>query len=196
MDAATYLKGRPKRIGPVLIYRAFRTRGVYANYDAFRDQIALGMTRDVFPLVGRAMSARVENWKHKPNFSPEHWVSEKGIFLEAIPVGPNAKYWEWVSGGVKGHWITVKNRPTRSGKKGYKPKLRMYKYTPKTTVGGGYGGPGTYQPPARFATRVWWPGIEPRDFESYIVEEVKPDFRRFMENAARRGVRRMQREGF
>jgi hypothetical protein len=74
---------------------------------------------------------------------------------------------------------------------GYKPAIRFYSYTPKTFgVGGGYSGP-----PIFVQGAYWWPGIEPMYLNQQVAEETRPEFLRLMENAARRGITAMRREG-
>ena len=137
-------------------------------------------------------------WKHKVLWAGATDTSTEGLVTHVYPHGPGLKYWEWVSLGVLGHYIIVKKKTTFRGYKKYKPALKLNRYIPRTRPGGRlnpFGGvrlaPTVYRQPGI----VWWTGIEPREFEKHMAPELLPEYRRLMENAARRGVRAAQREG-
>ena len=121
----------------------------------------------------------VDSWEHKPEFETRVTITSNEIRMYMYPTGDNAKYWTWTSRGTKPHPIDAKNAPY--------PVFRG-QYNPKTWKGGIWGGPGV-------ATGLWskkkhvdHPGTEPREFEEWIMNEIKADFRREIENAFNRGA--------
>lgn len=178
---------------PTLVFREFRTRGVYTDFAAFRRTLAEEMTSRILPQYVSLAEEITANWYHQPTFTVASAVQPDGVRGWMIPVGPGAANWHRVSRGVKGHWITVKKPFTFRRFKGYKPALRLNRYAPKTYPGGGYGGIGQRKPPTAYRRKVWWPGITPRHFEEYMFERLAPQTRRLLENATRRAIRASRR---
>lgn len=178
-----------------LIYRAFRTRGVYLRYSTFRATIKQELEGPIATLIKKSLNKYTTNWKTRPGMEVGAIIARKGITLSVLPFGPGVENWRRVSWGVNGHWIQVKKHRTFRGFKKYKPALRLRRYRPTTTPGGRWGGPGHYSSAVAYRQRVWWPGIFPRNFEERTYREVTPEVRRRLENAARRGIRRARREG-
>lgn len=177
--------------------RKFRTRGVYTNKQAFRQEVLKSMNRDIDPRILGELSEIVENWETIVTFKVSHDISSTGILSTVTPSGPGAMTFTVVSRGTRGHWINVRNRSSRRGKGN--PAMLLYRYSPKTSpsphLARGFGGPGTYVGGGAFRKRVYHPGAKPRHFERYVIQAVRKDFYRFIENALRRAVRRAQREG-
>lgn len=124
----------------------------------------------------------VEEWKHKVRFEATIMVSNKGIWIYVYPVGPNANLWIWTSGGTEPHTITPK---------GPYPLVFRTEYQPKTRPGYKYRGPGESVGPWVATYAVKHPGTKPREFEKHINRFYLPKFRRRVENALRRGARRL-----
>jgi hypothetical protein len=175
--------------------RRFRTRGVYANKAAFQQETLASLNRDINPRVVREFNDIVSNWDTKVDFVVTQEVTSAGIVTSVTPSGPGAMTWASVSGGTPGHWIPVKDRPSRSGKGS--AAMLMYRYKPKTspTLARAWGGPGTYFGGGAYRRLAYHPGAKARNFEKAVVEAVRKEFYRFLENALRRAVRRAQREG-
>jgi len=112
---------------------------------------------------------RITNlWKHKVAFQARKRITAQGITLYVYPTGPNKMLWVW-------------SFPLRY-RKGYKPRTgRGYRYR----------GPGKATGPWRSRHQVEHPGIKAREFEKHIKRFYQPKFRRHMENALRRGARRL-----
>lgn len=180
---------------PIPYFRAFRTRGWIANFEAGRRVIQQEMQQKVLPRLIKASKERTQGWKGSPDFRVWTQIDREGIHGYCEPIGPLAPYWWRVSDGVPGHWITVKKNTTFRKFKGYRPALRLNKYHPSTTPSGGYGSNAYRMPPTGYRRKVWWPGIRPRRFGAHIAEQVQPMFQRDMENAVRRAVTAAQREG-
>lgn len=157
----------------------------------------VSLDRDINPMIVSEFNNIVSNWETQVAFKVTQTISSKGITTTVTPSGPGAMTFTTVSRGTKGHWIPVKNRPSRSGKGN--PAMLMYRYSPKTSpsphLARGYGGPGTYFGGGAFRKRVYHTGAKPRNFERYVVQAVRKDFYKFLENALRRAVRRAQKEG-
>lgn len=162
------------------------------------------MRRDVYPMLSNALQARTEGWENPVEFSYIDEITPDAITLDVIPVGGGAKYWTWVSRGVQGHPIPMSGprqgfsagytkRSRKSGK--YRKALSLFKYVPKTTVWGAYGGPGTRTFYGYRRYVPWWPGIAPRHFEEQVAGEKAEQYHKLMENIVRRAVRVAQREG-
>lgn len=63
-------------------------------------------------------------------------------------------------------------------------------YVPRTRPGPSYGGPGKATGGWFSPYQVMHPGIRPRDFTKKAIENITPAFRRDMNNALRRAMRR------
>jgi len=127
---------------------------------------------------------RVDNWENRPGFKARKFITAGSIKVTVFPTGGFGKQlWEWTSKGTKPHKIVAKNAPVLAF-----PSL----YIPKTIPAGGFGGPGVYGDEIIFATEVNHPGTRPRRFAWFIAKNYKKTFRRDMENAMRRGARRVR----
>ena len=162
-------------------------------------QTLLARFRDAYDEVKRSVEGPVKkqsveiaedivsNWENPPKFVASLYIDEDKISLYVEPTGPNAKKWEWTSRGTPAHLIAAGTRV----KGGVKNKL-LFKanYTPKTAPGPTWGGPGKASGPWVSKRVVKHPGTKPRKFEEYIGKQIKADFKREVENAFRRGVRK------
>lgn len=178
---------------PAIVVRRFVTRGVYSDFNIFRQALAQEMTQRVLPLFVEQAEAITANWVKQPGFTVGAVVSSGGVHGWVIPFGPGAEDWHRVSRGVHGHWINVHKHFTYQRVGRYKPALRLNRYSPKTFPGGGYGGIGLRRPPTAYRARVWWPGIRPRHFEEFIWGELKGETQRLLENATQRALRAARR---
>lgn len=142
---------------------------------AIKDR-AIGMANEI-----------VDNWDNKPQFVASLYVDADKISLYIEPTGPNAKLWDWTSRGTKPHLIAAGTR-VRGGIKNR--LLFRANYTPKTAPGPTWGGAGKSTGPLISKRVVHHPGTRPRKFEEYIGRQIKADFRREIENAFRRGMRK------
>lgn len=176
-----------------VLYRKIRSRRLYANQAAFRRSVQEGMRKDVAPLVTLALAKRVSTWNTEIGFEYRMSLDSKGVGLHVFPTGEGAKFWRWVSRGVAGHPIRPKKMWSPSTKGRYRAKLTLYRYSPKTTPGGGYGGTGFRQFSGYRAYVPWWPGIAARLFEEHAARELRVPYRRTMENIMRRAVRAAKR---
>lgn len=165
------------------------------RYASFRAEIKKELEGPIASLLTTSLSKYTTNWKVPPKLQVVSVSTAKGITLGVVPIGPGALNWRRVSFGVAGHLIQVRKRSTFRRFKKYRPGLRLQRYRPATTPGGRWGGAGVKFGPVAYRRAVWWPGIFPRNFEERTYRETVARVRRMLENAARRGVRRAQREG-
>lgn len=113
------------------------------------------------------------NWVNKAQVTVTQKTEGGKTVFHIAPTGDKAKYWAWVSAGVKRRFIVPRNFPYLK----FRYRGKGISYIPKTYPVGGWGGPGTYQGPKhKFFDGVDWPGIEARDFEDQIWRAYKPTF--------------------
>lgn len=171
---------------PAIVIRVVRSpkrqRMLARMGDAY-EEILKTLRNDIGKKAQAIAEDVVSNWKNKPKFVTSPFVEPDSISIFVEPIGPNAKYWEWTSRGTRPHIIQAKNKPFLIFRKEYEPKTTV---GPPPTWGNSGKSSGDY---VRKVT-VQHPGTEPRHFEEYIGNELKNDFRRKIENAFRRGVRR------
>jgi len=177
-------------MGGVVYFRAFRTRGVYANMPAFRRVVGEGMVKTVFPKMQKRLLAKITHWKVEVKFLMTKLINEEGVSVKAFPSGVGAKYWKWATRGTKGHTIKVKKKHTQKLHrfKRYKPALGI---PPKgARVRSALRAAGI-----AFRYQLFVPARPGKFFEKQVAKEYNPEFRRDMENIIRRAVRAAQKEG-
>jgi hypothetical protein len=133
------------------------------------------LDKDVKPALIKSHNLVVANWKHKPKFQTRKDIRPNKITMSVFPVGDNAEIYTFVDQGTRPHVIKAKNAPRLVFQTGYKPKTLA---RPARTVSGG----GVATGPTVFAKQVQHPGSEAREFSETIAEDIKPDFKRTIEN--------------
>ena len=155
-----------------------------ALYDLFEKEIEAYLRGKGLLKVKNAMKKRVVNWKHKPIFAYKYSTPSSGVWAVTIfpkgKSGPDSenprKLWEYVSFGVRARPIYARNAPMLKFRPGYDAK---------TKAGNKYGGSGRRFGPLVETPRVLnWPGIEPRNFEMHIIDELEDDIRRDVQQIA------------
>ena len=181
-----------------LLYRYFRTRGVYANIQVFREVMLRTLRGKVAPLLRRTAQGQVRDWNNPPDFVTSVGLDHLGSRASLRAEGKYAAKWFWVNNGVPGRFIRPRNRPTVSGYKRYKPALRFSvgptRFAAVPPVLRGVLGSGAFHRSV-FSMGHWWPGIRARRMDVRIYNTTVGPFRKIMENAARRAVRAAQRAG-
>jgi hypothetical protein len=180
---------------PILRARFFRTRGVYASVDAFRDAIEDGASDLLFPMVERAARRVTSSWRVDLEWDQYVSIDSRAIVHWIYPTGRGANVWKWVSQGVPGRLIVAKKSSTFLGKGKYKPALKLQRYKPFTRPGGYWGGPGIRYGAVGYRQAVYWTGIAPRNLEYSLAGLVLEDHIRISEQIATRAVRAAQRQG-
>ena len=135
----------------------------------------------VEPHFVKESEKRVADWDHKPKIEAKKSIGADAIKVHVLPIGPDAKFWEWASKGTPAHDIPVGARGFLAFQLGYQPH---------TTPGGQYGGSGRAMGDWIYTRKtIRHKGTRPRKFEKYIAQENKPWFSRTMENIWRRTIR-------
>jgi hypothetical protein len=169
-----------------LFARVVRTRSGYPQWHNIKREVERTIDSKVKPEVLSYFTRITDLWEHEVGFQARKRVTAEFIRLYVYPTGPNKKIWIFVSGGTRGPYpIPKQPRP-----RGYPLRFRTG-YKPKTGRGYRYRGPGKATGPWRSAHQVMHPGIKAREFEKHIIRFYKPKFRRHIENAMRRGMRRL-----
>lgn len=144
-----------------------------------RKEIEKALDDKVKPALINSHKRIVANWEHKPNFQSRKFIRPAQIAVNIFPSGQNAKIWRFVDEGTKPHKIRAKNVPLLKFRTGYQPKTLA---KPARTVPSGGKATGPYVSKAV----VNHPGSEARNFTKKIAEDIKPSFKREIENAFRR----------
>ena len=176
----------------MIYFRAFRTRGVYASYPNFREQIHSGML-EVAGDLGVAFYETCAHWKKRPDFAVDWDIAEKGIGVDIIPSGPVAPLWWWHNNGVEGRTIRPKRhrqprqRQLAQPRVGRGGRVHRMRVAPRAVLRfRGRDGEWVYR------RSVEWKGLLKQNWTGKIATEYNPTFRRVMESASRRGVRAAQ----
>lgn len=171
-----------------MIRSPMRQHLISRYHDAY-EEVRIALDQQVRKRAVALANEVVDNWENKPKFVASLFVEKNKISLYLEPIGPNAKLWEWTSRGTKAHKI-YPGKLMGTGKKRSRLMFRK-NYTPKTTATGPtYGGPGTKSGPWVSAKMVKHPGTKARKFEEWIGKQIKSDFKREIEQAFRRGMRK------
>jgi hypothetical protein len=166
-----------------VLFRAIRTRSGYPNFGNMTKEVERTIDAVVKPRLLTYFTRITDLWEHKVDFQARKTVRPEGITLYVYPTGPNKKLWLWTSRGTKPHIIKPKAA-------GYPLQFRT-DYKPRTRPGYRYRGPGKAVGPWVSAYEVHHPGTKPREFEKHIRRFYQPKFRKEMENALRRGARKL-----
>jgi hypothetical protein len=166
--------------------RAIRTRSGYPNWRNIKREVEKTMDHKDKPELLDYFTRITDLWEHEVTFQARKRITEKEVSLYVYPTGENKMLWIWVSGGTKGPYpIPKQPRPRGS------PLRFRTEYKPRTGRGYRYKGPGKAVGPWRSAHQVMHPGIKSREFEKHIIRFYKKKFLKHVENAMRRGIRRL-----
>jgi hypothetical protein len=150
-------------------------------YDGLED-IGKGMVKD--------FEKTTKTWKGaKPKFEFTSEVEPPGAALFVGPAGDNegTQKYEWLNDGTRKNY-PIPKFPKKGGKRlafmttGFSPKTRVR--TIGSTAGSKAG------PPMAFPVQVIHPGIEARKFDETIGEIWNKPFKKAMELALKRGVKK------
>jgi hypothetical protein len=175
----------------MILFRPFRTRGVYIDADAFRREIVKEFRSNIGPDLVSMHNETVTHWKVQPVFDARLSVTSAGIGVDIVPTGDPAQLWWWHVEGVPAR--TIRPRRHRQPKRYYRAK------------GQRHGGRGRGRRPRAAALKftgregfpvyrrsVEWKGIAAMRHPERIAKRYLNTFRRRCENAARRGIRAAQ----
>lgn len=177
-----------------VLLRPIRGRAGHPAFDAIAEEVLEEMRENVGPELLAYFTKITRNWRHKPKFSAFYEVTRNASTVSVEPYGPNAPIWQYVSRGTRPHLIPKGGARVQRAK-GYPLRFQWGgpgSYRPRTSAGGHYNGPGRVV--GGRTVRFWQvhhPGNRPRDFERHIARWYRPKFRRRIENAMRRGARKV-----
>lgn len=170
-----------------ILFRPIKGRSGHPKFTAIAEEVIATLNSEVKPALLVAFNLRVMNWEHKPEFKARGQITRTGTSVYVWPAGKNADIWRYVSNGTRAHDIEPKGE-------GY-PLRFMWggpgSYKPKTKPPGKFGGPGIVMGEPVAFYKVHHPGNEPRNFEKNISKDFTPWFKRTVENAMRRGIRKV-----
>ena len=170
---------------PRVALRFTRSRRALVNAPVVKKVLEAEMEDAVKPHYEKEFKKRVTGWKGKPVFASRKVITADYIALDVFPQGPNADKWIWTSRGTKRHPITARRAPLLIFRLGYNAKTQPIDQ---------YGvGSGKATGEWRSKKTVMHPGTRARKFEESISKKNEAWFKRRIENAFRRGIRRMQR---
>jgi len=162
-----------------------------------RKKIEDAMDRQVKPALVKSHEKVVEDWTSDVGFAAKKVIKPDQIVIYVFPTGKDKKVWWYVDRGTRPHKIRAKNAPrlafmmsTDSAgnfvRGGYVPKTLAR--PARTVVGGGY-----VKSPKALARpiEVDHPGSEGRGFTEQIANDIRPEFRRLIENAFREVARKV-----
>ena len=152
---------------------------------AARTELEKVLDQQVKPTLTKSLKKVTEDWEHDVEFQGRKYIKPDSISVTAFPVGPNANIFKYVDKGTSPHVIVPKNVPRLVFQTGYQPKTLA---RPARTVSGR----GVATGPTVYAKKVQHPGSEGRDFTGTIAEDIKPDFKRTIENTFRQISRMME----
>ncbi|MDA8114819.1 MAG: hypothetical protein M0Z43_08860 [Acidithiobacillus sp.] len=134
------------------------------NSSFIRNQIYRALQTQIRPKIHKLFDQTIEGWSDKPAFheSGHNWLSEVAVRVWT----DNARY-AYVNNGTPPHTITPRGRGMLRFRPGYTAGTRPRVLSSKK--------------PGRFgdyvsAWRVKHPGIEARNFDVEIAEQIFPEF--------------------
>lgn len=173
---------------PRILIRPIRGRAARLDFKALLAVVGAEMDSTVKPTLVEEHAKVVADWAHKVEFKTRKVMTEKMIAIDVWAAGDpeNVDIWHYVNDGTREHDIP---------KSPLLYPLRFHwggpgSYKPKTAVGGGYGGPGVSMGPEVRFKKVHHPGTDARKFEVHIANKMRTWFRKRVEAAFKRGVRK------
>jgi hypothetical protein len=134
------------------------------NSSVIRGKIFDALQRQIGPKMQKLFKQTVEGWSDKPAFrqSGHNWISEV-----AVRVWTDSERYGWVNNGTPAHTITPRRGGMLRFRPGYAAGTRPRVLSSRA--------------PRRFGNfistqRVRHPGIEARDFDVEVSEQIYPEF--------------------
>jgi len=178
---------------PRILIRPIRGRAARLDFNAILAEVGAEMDSTVKPVLVEEHAKIVADWAHKVVFKARKVMTKKMIAIDVWATGDpeSVAIWHFVNDGTVEHDIPKKPLPY---------PLRFHwggpgSYKPRTSVGGGYGGPGVATGPEVRFRKVHHPGTDAREFEKHIADKMRTWFREKIEAAFKRGIRRAWGKG-
>jgi hypothetical protein len=152
-----------------------------------RKELEKAIEQKVKPALVKSHEIIVANWKHKPKFQSRKFFRPDKIATNVFATGENAKIWKFVDQGTKSHTmpaVTGKLMAFQAGGK-YQPKTLAKPARVSPSGGRVTGGEKVITMRRKSFTH---PGSEAREFTKQIAEDIKPSFKKEIENAFRRAA--------
>lgn len=179
---------------PTIAYRTVRSRRKFVRHAEVRRELSRVLDGPVKKRFLKQFSRIVASWKpeNKPKFKARKFIRPDSISVDVFPTG-NTEIYMFVTKGTKRHKIPS------VPKSGVGKDFLFFRwagpgsYKPKTGPRGKFRGPGRVSAGAPLVRmkQVDHPGNKPRDFEGVIRKRNLKWWRRTMENAWRRALRRV-----
>ena len=168
-----------------VVWRKFRTRQNFPNFAALKQEVMAEMDRSVKPALVHAHERVVADWRHKPEFKARKVVNQRGVAVDIYPAGEYKMIWVYVDQGTEPHLIRPKRARRLRFQTGYHPRTSAKPARYGASDGGKATGPVVY------ASVVHHPGTKARNFTQTIADDMRVDIKRMIENALRRGARKV-----
>lgn len=156
-----------------------------------RKEIDKVMEKQVKPTLIKSHELIVRDWNTSIGFQARKFITSTKISVSIFPTGPNKRIWFFVDRGTKRHPM-----PAVSGKfmvfqagGTYNPKTLP---SPARTVSGGGNVTGGTKVITKGRKAFTHPGSKARNFTKTIAEDIKPGFKRVIENAFRRTAKKVE----
>lgn len=144
--------------------------------------------------IQRQFKRVVQDWHNKPRFVMRISVSDREISVVVEPEahGKAANIWRWVDRGTgkygpkRAPYVIAPKRTNKAGLLKFRTN-----YSPRTVPVAKFGkGSGSASGPWRSVKKIIHPGIKARLFTKTIVNKLNPSFKKRIDYALRRAVRR------
>lgn len=173
-----------------VVFRVKPIKPALLDVDTIRLEI-LNENRNQGSLDVKELKKTTATWTgEKPRFGYKIHLGAKDASLESGPKDDGSmgfKKWVWLNAGVKARVITAKRAPRLAFRwPGFKPKT-----TPRF-LGSGAGALATG--PIRRPLSVNWPGIKARNWTAALYKKRKTAYRRAIDAATKRGLRKARRK--
>ena len=181
-----------------LLFRNIRSgkrKALITDLDSIaKKAIEQALDSDVKPVLIKSHQIVVKDWEHQPKFQTRKDIKPDKISMTCFPTGSDAKIYIFVDKGTKPHTIPgfgpVKAKALRfqyGGKYIAKTEARPARTNP--SGGKVVGGVTVF---AKSVKDIQHPGSKAREFSETIAEDIKPDFKRIIENTFRKVSRQLE----
>lgn len=176
---------------PRVAIRFHRSRRRFVHHPEVMKEMKRVHDKVIKPKFVKEFDKVVANWRNKPRFfSARKRLGEDAFVLYVYPVGSELQknIWRWNVEGTRPHVIAARNAPRLAFMWGGPGS-----YLPKTGPGGKwYGGPGSVVGGEwHFPLAVMHPGTAAREWPKVIGEKLSGFYRKEVEAAWRRALRRI-----
>ena len=170
---------------PTVGFKMVRKRRVFVNHPVVKRELAKALDGEVKPHFLKIFNGIVAPWTTPVTFKARKFISSDSIRVNVFPTGSGKEIYTYVTKGTRPHKIIAKNAPALRFRTNYASRTRPGSISSN--------GPGKATGPWRATISVDHPGNEARNFEGQVLDQEQTYFSRTVENAFRRGIRKMKR---